>query len=93
MKKGDSETPLMVMKESCAPSQRLKDGNKEKFYATSIVLELDGDGVFVRIRSPPLTSCSCPNGCIVCSHDGALLLMIYVMSKLSSENMQFATYA
>ena len=83
--KGDITKNLFVFQGSCAPSQRLKDGNKEKFYSTRIVIELKEDGSFKEIRKPPLTSCNCPNGCIVCSHDGALIYMLYTISKLPHE--------
>ena len=78
----DHKGKVLVIQGSCAPSQKLKDGNKEKFYSTRIVFDLNDDGTFKTILKTPYTTCNCPNGCIVCSHDGALLFIIYTISKL-----------
>jgi 5'-3' exonuclease len=78
----DHDGKVLVVQGSCAPSQKLKDGNKEKFYSTRIVFDLNDDGSFKAILKTPYTTCNCPNGCIVCSHNGALFFIIYTISKL-----------
>ena len=51
------------------------------------VLKLDDTGKFMGIKPSPYSSCSCPNGCILCRHCGALYLLVYTLSKIGNENM------
>ena len=84
----NDEYPILVVQGGCTPSQRLKDsGGKNKVYDTRIVLKLDDTGKFMGIKPSPYSSCSCPNGCILCSHCGALYLLVYTLSKIGNENM------
>ena len=64
---------ILVIVGSCAPSYKLKEKNKESFYTTRLVAELDESGKYKRMLHHPLTSCSCPNGWILCAHLGGLM--------------------
>ena len=70
---------LLVITSACAPSQKLKEGNKEAFYTVRLAIQLDANKNFVSIHKHPITHCSCPNGCIACSHIAATLLLCHAL--------------
>jgi len=77
------ETKLQVICAACAPSQKLKDGDKEKFYEIQLVMEMSSDGQFVQFVPHPCTSCKCPYGCIMCGHLGALVLVLIALCNFN----------
>ena len=77
---GDSKN-LLVISGCCAPSYKLKEKSKEKFYELKLVIELDDNSLFKRFLDHPFTTCSCPNGCILCSHLGAFILILLLLKN------------
>jgi hypothetical protein len=74
---------LLVITAACVPSQKLtKDGGGVTFHTTRLVIELDENKKFRSFLKHPLTYCGCPNGCIVCSHIGSVVLVCHVICRL-----------
>ena len=66
-----NEQSLFIIEASCAPSQKLKDGNKDAFHNIRLCLEIDTvDKSFKKFLPHPSSICECPNGCISCAHIG-----------------------
>ena len=79
--KRDPEKNLVVISAGCAPSQKLKEGNKDKFYEVQLAIEVDSEGKFSQFSIHPYTRCACPNGCIFCAHIGALILLLSALKE------------
>ena len=79
------EMRILVIVGSCAPSYKLKQKNKESFYTTRLVAELDESGKYKRMLHHPLTSCSCPNGWILCAHLGGLIGLCHSLLVYNNE--------
>ena len=81
--KGDSdERSFIVFQGSCAPSMKLKEKNKEKFYSVRIVIEVYANGTFNKLMDSPYRYCECPNGCIWCAHSGSLVLLLQSIAMM-----------
>jgi hypothetical protein len=77
------EKNLLVITAACVPSQKLtKDGGEVAFHTIRLVMELDEEGRFKSFLKHPLTYCGCPNGCIICSHIGSVVLVCHVICRL-----------
>jgi hypothetical protein len=75
------DSRLLVIESSCAPSQKLKEDNKDAFHNQRLCMELDEDNKFVKFHNHPATTCGCPNGCIWCAHLGGLLGLCHAHIK------------
>jgi 5'-3' exonuclease len=84
--KDDPDVELLVICAACAPSQKLKEDNKAHFYDMLLVIELNESGEFMRFLPHPCTNCKCPNGCILCGHLAALLLVCIVLCNYDKDS-------
>lgn len=81
MSSAEPEKNIIVFTMGCAPSQKLKDGGKEKYYDLVIAIEVDEDGSFLHFLKHPIARCGCPNGCILCAHLGAFILLLLALKN------------
>ncbi|GFH55097.1 hypothetical protein CTEN210_11573 [Chaetoceros tenuissimus] len=81
MSTAEPEKKIIVFTMGCAPSQKLKDGGKEKYYDLVIAIEVDEDGTFLEFLKHPIARCGCPNGCILCAHLGAFILLLLALKN------------
>jgi|AntRauTorckE5430_2_1112549.scaffolds.fasta_scaffold03690_2 hypothetical protein len=72
---------LIVISIGCTPSQKLKKDGKEKFYDLRLVIEIDNNGHFVKFMFHPFTRCGCPNGCVLCAHLGAFIVLLHLLTR------------
>ena len=83
----DPEAKIIVISGACAPSQKLKEKSQHKFYEIQLVLELDENDKFKSFLPHPATNCKCPNGCILCAHLGAMILLCYALCNYDNVKM------
>lgn len=70
---------LMVVKISCAPSQKLASGD---MYSVRCAVKLgDTPEDNNQLLLAPESKCDCPAGVFFCAHRGALLLLLHVVQK------------
>ena len=84
--KSHSSTRFLTIEGACAPSQKLKEDGKNAFHNQRIVIELDREDNFVRFLDHPCSSCGCPNGCIVCAHQGGLRVICHAIKIFMEVN-------
>ena len=72
---------LIVISIGCTPSQKLKKDGKEKFYDLRLVIEQDNNGHFINFIFHPFTRCGCPNGCVLCAHLGAFIVLLHLLAR------------
>ena len=84
---GEPDRNIIVIFAYCTPSQKLKDSKSKKpnFYQIKLVIEVNASGEFMKILQHPYTTCECPNGCIMCSHIGSLLLICTAILKFDDD--------
>ena len=86
------DAKLVVFTIGCAPSQKLKEKGKEKYYDITLVLEVNENLQFKKFHFHPLSRCGCPNGCIICAHLGSFLVLLLILKNFdvgSTENHSF----
>mmetsp|Transcript_25512 Transcript_25512/g.29569 ORF Transcript_25512/g.29569 Transcript_25512/m.29569 type:complete len:307 (-) Transcript_25512:50-970(-) len=68
------------------------DGGEYSFHTSSIIIGIDEHQKFDRFLRHPLTYCGCPNGCIMCSHIGGIILVCHVICRLSQKYNNSITF-
>ena len=79
-----TEKKLLVIEAVCAPSQKLKEGGKDSFHSQRLCIEVHSDSLkFVKVfEHPATTTCTCPNGAIICAHQGGLIVLCYAIVQV-----------
>ena len=76
-----ADKKLLVIEAECAPSQKLKEDNKDAFHSIRLCIEVDMNNKFLKFHEHPSITCGCPNGCILCAHLGGIACMCFAVVK------------